>query len=289
MVKKNIIRFIQLILIIIIIYSLYQIGSYYYGRYKAGKEFDKYTDLVSQSLEEVDSKEKNSDNKKDGKNDKKNSFDIFSIMTLEDFKKYKTKYDEIAKQSLLKFKKKNEDIVSFINIPGLSVRYPIVFKDNDFYLRRNLAKEYSWAGSIFLEETNSPDFSDMNTVIYGHNMSNSYIKAAEMFDPIIKYSDQDYVRSRKNHYIDIFTDKGVERYQIFSAYFVDAKADYRTSNMEPSDWIDYQNELKNRSKFDYSDVKFTEKSKVITLSTCDNVNDDGRFTVHAIRIDIWNI
>lgn len=286
MVKKNIIRFIQLILIIIIIYSLYQIGSYYYGRYKAGKEFDKYTDLVSQSLEEVDSKEKNSDNKKDGKNDKKNSFDIFSIMTLEDFKKYKTKYDEIAKQSLLKFKKKNEDIVSFINIPGLSVRYPIVFKDNDFYLRRNLAKEYSWAGSIFLEETNSPDFSDMNTVIYGHNMSNSYIKAAEMFDPIIKYSDQYYVRSRKNHYIDIFTDKGVERYQIFSAYFVDAGADYRTSNMEPSDWIDYQNELKNRSKFDYSDVKFTEKSKVITLSTCDNVNDDGRFTVHAIRIDI---
>lgn len=287
--KKNIIRFIQFILVIIILYSLYKIGSYYYGRYKAGQEFDKYTDLVTQSFEEIDAKEE-PDEKNTSKNEKKKeAFDIFSIMTLEDFKKYKAKYDKIAIDSLAKFKKKNEDIVSFINMPGLSVRYPIVYRDNNFYLRRNLAKEYSWAGSIFLEETNSPDFSDMNTVIYGHNMSNSYIKAAEMFDPIIKFSDEEYVNSRKEHFIDIFTDKGVERYKIFSAYFVDAAADYRTTNMDPGAWVNYQNELKNRSMFDYGDVKFTQESRIITLSTCDNVNDDGRFTVHAVRIDIWNI
>ncbi|MDO5027391.1 MAG: class B sortase [Tissierellia bacterium] len=284
--KKKIFSFIQLILIIIIIYSLYNIASYYYGRYKAGKEFDAYKDLVTDSLDEMGEEEVAEQESPDKAPGKKGEFDIFSIMTREDFKKYKSKYDQVAKQSLDKFKVKNEDIVSYINIPGMSVKYPMVYKDNDFYLRRNLAKEYSWAGSIFIEETNKPDFSDMNTVIYGHNMSNSYIKTAEMFDPIIKYEDQGFVDSRKEHFIDIFTDKGVERYKIFSAYYVDAAADYRTSNMQAQDWTLYLEKLKSRSLADFGPMDFGEDSKVITLSTCDNVNEDGRFAVHAIRIDI---
>lgn len=287
--KKAIVRFIQLILVLIILYSAYKIGSYYYGRYKAEKEFDSYADMVTQAVDDIDSEDDKDDKEEktgDKKPKKKNSLDIFSLMTMEDFKKHKTLYDKVAIDSLMKFKEKNEDIVSFINMPGLSVRYPVVFRDNDFYLRRNLQGEYSWAGSIFLEETNNPNFSDMNTVIYGHNMSNSYIQAAEMFDPIINFSDADYVNSRDEHYIDIFTMEGVERYKIFSAYFVDAAADYRTSNMDPSYWSEYQEILRQRSIFDYGDVKFTQESKIITLSTCDNVNDDGRFTVHAIRMDI---
>lgn len=279
--KKKIIKLIQFILIIIIAYSLYNIGSYYYGRYKAGKEFDSYKDLVSDSYKQVETR----DEKKEEKEEKED-FDIFSIMTREDFKKYKSQYDEVAKKSLAKFKAKNEDIVSYINIPGMSVKYPIVFKDNDFYLRRNLAKEYSWAGSIFIEETNKPDFSDMNTVIYGHNMSNSYIKTAEMFSPIIKFDDEKFVKSREEHFIDIFTENGVQRYKIFSAYYVDASVDYRTTNMDAKDWLTYLENFKSKSLVDFGPVEFDENTKIITLSTCDNVNDDGRFALHAIKLDI---
>ena len=67
----------------------------------------------------------------------------------------------------------NPDIVGWIYIEALDISYPVVQgEDNDFYLHRTFEKKDNFAGSIFVEYRNSGDFTDPNTIIYGHNMKN---------------------------------------------------------------------------------------------------------------------
>lgn len=288
--KKNIIRLIQFALIIVILYCLYDIGSYYYGRYKADKEFDEYKDIVADTA--LGSHKKSSSGSKNGSEDgaitdgiNAQGTDLLHLIDQKSFKDHKAEYDQVAKDSLIKFRSKNEDIYSYINIPELDVSYPVVHKDNEYYLRRNLKKEYSIAGTIFMEEKNNPDLTDMNTVIYGHNMSNAITKSAEMFEPILKYADQGFVDSRQDHYIELYTKNGVNRYKVFSAYYSNAYYDYRTLNMDKSEWKSYLDKIVKDSETNFKDVNLNKDSRIITLSTCDNVTDDGRFAVHAVLVN----
>ncbi len=53
------------------------------------------------------------------------------------------------------------------------INYPIVHgKDNETYLHRTYEKNYNFAGTIFVDYENKGDFSDCNTIVYGHNMKN---------------------------------------------------------------------------------------------------------------------
>ena len=67
----------------------------------------------------------------------------------------------------------NSDIIAWLQIEGTEISYPVVKgTDNDYYLHHTFEKNYNSAGSIFVEYTNSSDFQDCNTIIYGHNMRN---------------------------------------------------------------------------------------------------------------------
>lgn len=272
--KKKIYTFIQVILVLIIAYSLYNIGSYYYSRYKAEKEFSSYRDMVAQALNESS----------DGEEKTPTSF--MTMQRPESYLKDKEKYNRMAFLSLERFKKLNSDIVAYINIDELNIKYPVVHRDNEFYLRRNLQKEYSLPGSIFVEEKNKTDFTDMNTVVYGHNMSDAWVKSAEMFEPIMQYGDSEYVNSKEDHYIEIFTEGGIKIYKVFSAYYSDAYYDYRNLNMDENEWIEYLGRMKSNSLVDFNlEKELTSNDKILTLSTCDNVTDDGRFAVHAVLVE----
>ena len=281
--KKKIIKIIQIILIAVIIYSLYYIGTYYYAKYKAGKEFDEYKNIVSTTKAYGDEDEAPLD--KDKKEVEKEDVDYLKLEEEDSFKKHQNDYNKIAIESLQKFKQMNQDIVSYINIPELDISYPVVHRDNDYYLLRNLQGEHSIAGTVFIEELNKPDLSDMNTVIYGHNMSWTAIKTAKMFQPILKYGEQDFVDSSDAHYIEMYTEKGVNRYRVFSAYYTNAYYDYRTLNKPKEEWTAYLDSMVEDSITDFGYTNYDENSKMITLSTCDNVNVDGRFTVHAILVE----
>ena len=67
----------------------------------------------------------------------------------------------------------NPDIIAWLQIEGTQISYPVMKgTDNDYYLHHTFEKNYNSAGSIFIEYTNSSDFQDCNTIIYGHNMRN---------------------------------------------------------------------------------------------------------------------
>lgn len=67
---------------------------------------------------------------------------------------------------------KNPEIVAWLDIPGTVISYPILFheQDNSYYLNHNTSNDMSAAGALFIEDYNSPDFSDPVTLIYGHQM-----------------------------------------------------------------------------------------------------------------------
>ena len=87
-----------------------------------------------------------------------------------------------------RLKKSGRDIVAWIDIPALGIAYPVVQgDDNEFYLHHLPNGEYKNAGSLFMEAANSPDLTDINTVIYGHNMDNG-----SMFGRFRNMTEEDY-------------------------------------------------------------------------------------------------
>ncbi len=84
--------------------------------------------------------------------------------------------------------KSGKDIVAWLDIPALAIAYPVVQgDDNEFYLHHLPNGEYKNAGSLFMEAANSRDLTDINTVIYGHNMDNG-----SMFGKFRNMTEEEY-------------------------------------------------------------------------------------------------
>lgn len=170
----------------------------------------------------------------------------------------------------------NSDIIAWLQIEGTEISYPIVKgTDNDYYLHHTFEKNYNSAGSIFVEYTNSSDFQDCNTIIYGHNMRNG-----SMFGLLKKYfQSQD---SLPGQYVWICTPEKDYRYEIFSSHVVDAAGEAYTLFSAPDQQFQqYLDNMKAQSLVDFG-VDVTKEDKIITLSTCTG-NDATRFVVQAKR------
>ena len=83
----------------------------------------------------------------------------------------------------------NKDIYAWIYIPGTQVDYPVLqsTSDDTYYLNHNIDGSYGKPGCIYTEKINSKDFTNYNTVLYGHNMKNG-----EMFGCLHDYEDKTF-------------------------------------------------------------------------------------------------
>ena len=99
----------------------------------------------------------------------------------------------------------NEDIVAWIQIPGIGVDYPVVHgKDNEHYLHYTFEGKANKAGSIFLDYRNRADFTDSKVILYGHNM-----KAGSMFSNLKKFQDAGF-RKEQGRVLLYLPDKVLE-------------------------------------------------------------------------------
>lgn len=80
------------------------------------------------------------------------------------------------------------DAVAWIFAPGTTINYVIAQSDdNSYYLRRLLDGTGAVCGTIFADYRCSSDFTDWNTIIYGHKMDNG-----TMFASLANYLNQAY-------------------------------------------------------------------------------------------------
>ena len=102
----------------------------------------------------------------------------------------------------------SEDVVGWVYIDGTNINYPIVQgEDNRYYVSALMDGTENKAGSIFMDYMNNADFSDMHTILYGHNMKNG-----TMFHDIVYYQEQEFFEQHpvglimtpeKNYYFDV--------------------------------------------------------------------------------------
>ncbi|MFQ9922780.1 MAG: class B sortase [Beduini sp.] len=180
-----------------------------------------------------------------------------------------------------KLKEINSDAVAWLNIEDTDISYAVVQAgDNDYYLHRNLQKEDSFAGTLFADYQNSSDFSDFNTIIYGHNMKNG-----SMFGKLKKYKDVNYYN--EHPYIDLYIEGQKLRYQVFSARDVDVASTKTYYNVYGQSGLKQEMIDEWFSTALYStEVEVTPEDQVITLSTCvDSLDDQYRFVVNAKLIE----
>lgn len=82
----------------------------------------------------------------------------------------------------------NPEVIAWIQIPALDISYPVAKgTDNAYYLQHMINGETNKSGSIFMDYHNQEDFTDRNTIIYGHNM-----RDGSMFGTLEKYQDQEF-------------------------------------------------------------------------------------------------
>ena len=178
--------------------------------------------------------------------------------------------------SIASLKQINPDIVGWISIENSDMDFPLLqCSNNSYYLTHTYTEEYNDAGSIFLDCSNSPYFTDQNTVIYGHAR-----KDGTMFAQLKKYKKQSGYE--ESPVITIIIENNIYYYQVFSVNIVDATYDYRSA--EYSDFSSYIRAMRKTSIIDSAAV-VTDKSRIITLSTCSAEIEDGRLAILAVLLN----
>lgn len=104
----------------------------------------------------------------------------------------------------------NEDIVAWVRCKELGIDYPVVQgKDNSYYLTHTFSGEEHISGCIFMDCINEPDFTDDNTILYGHNM-----KDGSMFGSIHQFRMDTAT-------VFLYTPEGTDTYEVIDNLVVD--------------------------------------------------------------------
>lgn len=191
----------------------------------------------------------------------------------------------------------NDEITGWISIPDTKVDYPVLHHlddepGNEYYLYRNVQKEDSKPGSIFLDyrctfdqvgENGTLEVPNSdNLIIYGHNM-----RDLSMFGTL------KYYRTDENYYeqhpiIQLNSNYETYQYLIFGYFIADAedttdtRFDYwnAINFVDEAEFYNYVNEVKRRTlRITNVDVEYGDK--LLTLSTCNNAFDTARLVIVA--------
>lgn len=177
----------------------------------------------------------------------------------------------------------NPDIIAWITIPGTNIDYPVLQHslDDSYYLTHNLDGSYGYPGCIYIESLNAADFSDPNTLIYGHNL-----KSKTMFTELHKFENKDFFEEY-NEVILYLPDRTLH-YRIFAAHTYDDR--HLLYSFDFTDEDIYTGFLK--SIYDIRDIsanidrtfEVTAQDKIISLETCISGEDnrEKRYLVHAV-------
>lgn len=166
----------------------------------------------------------------------------------------------------------NEDVIGWLTIDGTAIDYPFTRgDDNDFYLRRDINKDTAYAGTVFMDYRNQADFSDLNTILYGHNMKNG-----SMFHHLTKFGDKEFFNSHTT--ATIYLENENIPLEIF-AYMILPPIDLADIGygMPLAHHVDY---LRAHAQI-WRNIEISANDRLVTLSTCSYEFNDARTVVVA--------
>lgn len=180
-------------------------------------------------------------------------------------------------------KKENDEIIGWLEIEGTSVSYPVLQgTDNEYYMNHTYKKEESKNGSIFLDKDYNWDLPSSNLLIYGHNNRNG-----TMFEELMNYKNESYYKEHPK--IRFTTENEDSTYEIIAVFLsrvyykdeIDVFRYYYFINAENEE--EYNEYVQNCKKASIYNIEATAKygDQLLTLSTCEYSQEDGRLAVVA--------
>lgn len=178
-------------------------------------------------------------------------------------------------------RKINSDVIGWIEIEGTNINYPVM-QNGDLYFNKNIYKNYSKYGTLYLAHYCDCKKSD-NLFIYG-----SSINYNMMFSQLEKYKNYNFYLKHK--YIRFYTiENGVtieNKYEIMTVFdYLDDK--FRC--YEYSDFCNYKDykefeDIYRKLEFYYTGVVGSHKDKYITLITYKHSLENMRLVLIAKKI-----
>lgn len=210
--------------------------------------------------------------------------DVLSNIAVDDKQITETKTERILQ--LEELKKQNNDIIGWIEIENTIINYPVLqCEDNSFYMTHNYKKEYSAEGSIFLDKDYNWELPSSNLLLYGHNNKNK-----TMFAELLNYKEESYYKEHPTiRFTTLAEDKTYEIIAVFKSrvYYKSEKDVFRyyyfINAENEEEYNNYINESKKASLYDTGKTA-TYGDQLLTLSTCEYSQEDGRFVVVAKKV-----
>lgn len=172
----------------------------------------------------------------------------------------------------------NQDFAGWLYYEPLELSYPVVRgNDNEYYTQYTFENVKNSSGAIFMDFLNRKDYSDYNTIIYGHNMRNG-----TMFGSLKKLlNDQTIVEENPCFYI--LTGDKTYMYEIFAIYITtsDSKTyDLINDEAAQAEYLEY---IKDTAAY-LSNKEVEASDKIVTLSTCHGLHTNNRTVIHGVLI-----
>lgn len=190
----------------------------------------------------------------------------------------------VVDAGLLALHEENPDCIGWLTVDGTMIDYPVMHhpEEENYYLHRDFDGNYNANGCLFLAENCEPETSD-NLIIYGHHMN-----SGKMFAALEGYKEKKFC---EEHSLIIYnTLHGKETYQVLAAfatpvytgndfaYYAFIKAESKR------DYDSFIEAVKKRSLYD-TGVTAVYGEKLLTLSTCEYSQKNGRMVVVAKKIE----
>ena len=180
---------------------------------------------------------------------------------------------------------KNKKLIGWLKIDDTIIDYPVMqTSNNEYYLDHNFNQEYDKNGSLFLDCDCNIYPRSTNLIIYGHHM-----KSGQMFGQLQKYAKESYAEKHSLIQFDSIYEKAtyqvmyVFRSQVYNEDDLVFKYYQFINANSEEEFNSYMKEMAAMSLYD-TGVTASYGDSLLTLSTCDHSQTDGRFVVVAKRI-----
>ncbi len=179
----------------------------------------------------------------------------------------------------------NHSLVGWIRIDDTNIDYPVMQTvNNEYYLKHDFDQNYDKNGCIFLDADCKLYPRSTNLIVYGHHM-----KSGKMFGQLDKYMEEDFWAKHPSFTFDTIYEKGtylvmyVFKSQIYKEDEITFKYYQFIDVNSETEFNSNMNEMARMSLYD-TGVTATYGDDILTLSTCDQTRDMGRFVVVAKRL-----
>ena len=178
----------------------------------------------------------------------------------------------------------NTDIVGWIRMEDTRINYPVMQTPDrpDYYLKRDFDGNDNKNGCIYVREQCNVFRPSDNLTIYGHNM-----RSGNMFHDLFKFREKSFWETHRTFTFDTILEH--HTYEVMAVFKTTASVGKGFAYhlfVNAVDEEEFDKYVATCKKLAFYDTGVTAEwgDKLITLSTCEYSQTNGRFVVVAKRI-----